>query len=229
MRLDRWLAEQMGWSRRDAEAAIRRGRVRVAGVVPSRPADPVPDGAEVVVDGEPVVVLPRLIAWHKPTGVLTARADPWGRAGLDEALPELLRRQHHPVGRLDLDTSGLLLLSRDGALTQWLLHPRRAVPRTYLATVEPPPGPALVARIAGGVETSDGVVAGEIEAIDGAVVRITVTEGRYRMVRRMLANAGHPVVALHRISYGPVRLGDLAVRTWVGVDEATLRAFGAPG
>jgi 23S rRNA pseudouridine2605 synthase len=124
---------------------------------------------------------------------------------------ELLDLGLHPVGRLDADTDGLLLFSADGALTQRLLHPRRAIPRTYLATVEGSPGDALRAALAAGVRTADGVFGGEVLSIEGDQVTVRVTEGKHRMVRRMLANAGHGVVALRRLAYGPFVLGDLAV------------------
>lgn len=175
---------------------------------------------QVAFDGEPYVAPMELAMYHKPVGVQCTVGDPRGRANLQEYVPELLAAGLHPVGRLDADTSGLLLFARDGQLTQRLLHPRHGVPKTYLATVEGTPGPELVAQMAAGVETSLGVHTATVEQIEGQVVRITVHEGKHRMVRRMLHNAGHSVIALHRVAMGPYQLGDLAVDHWLPADPA---------
>lgn len=221
MRLDRLLVERGHGSRREVTGLLRRGRVRLGDEVLRDPRHAVSADVVLLVDDQPSAPLPRLVAWHKPVGVLTAHRDPWGREGLDEALPVELRRLH-PVGRLDLDTSGLLLLSSDGALTQHLLHPRRAVPRTYEATIAVDPPADLVDRLAAGVETAEGVHTAQVEALVGRVVRLTVAEGRHRMVRRMLHNAGASVIALHRVAYGPFELGELAVGAWRVLDAALL-------
>ena len=191
-------------------ARIRGGGVVHAGVVIVDPAIDLPEDVVLVVDGEVSARLPWLLAWHKPVGVLSTLRDPWGREGLEGALPEAWHG-YHPVGRLDQDTSGLLLFSRDGALTQWLLHPKRAVPRTYVATVEVDPAPGLADLLAAGVATAEGTFSARVESVVGRDVTLTVTEGKHRMVRRMLANAGAPVGALHRVRYGPIALRDLAV------------------
>lgn len=210
MRLDHLLVDRGHGSRRTVTALIRDGAVQRDGVVLTDPATDVPDDVVLVVDGEPSARLPWLLAWHKPVGVLSTLRDPWGREGLERALPEAWRG-YHPVGRLDQDTSGLLLFSRDGALTQWLLHPKRAVPRTYVATVEVDPAPGLADLLASGVPTAEGTFTAKVESVVGRDVTLTVTEGKHRMVRRMLANAGAPVAALHRVRYGPIALGDLPV------------------
>jgi 23S rRNA pseudouridine2605 synthase len=212
MRLDRLLVERGFGSRKQAADAVRRGAVVVSGERLRDPSVQVAEHAEVSVHGEPVLRPPVLVAWHKPVGVLSTVRDPWGREGLEGALPPRWAALLHPVGRLDLDTSGLLLFSSDGALTQHLLHPRRAVPRTYLATVEVDPPATLTAQLAAGVETSAGVVRAEVEQVDGRVVRLTVREGQHRIVRRILHNAGASVIALHRVRYGAVQLDDLAER-----------------
>ncbi len=166
---------------------------------------------------EPIVqqsqALPLLVAFHKPMDLLCTTDDPWGRKGIDSVLPTEWRLGNlHPVGRLDADTTGLLLFSSLGTLTQHLLHPKRQMPRTYLATVEQIPDD-LSTRIAEGVATALGEFSGKILKIDLAhkQVEIEVTEGKYRMVRRMLHNAGASVTALHRIRYAQIELGDLAV------------------
>jgi len=120
----------------------------------------------------------------------------------------------HPVGRLDADTTGLLLFSRCGDLTHRLLHPKYVIEREYVATVENPVHEAwLREKLHAGVETVEGgeplVVTANLISVDGQDVRLTVTEGKYRMVRRILANCGHPVVALHRVRYGEVPLPDI--------------------
>jgi 23S rRNA pseudouridine2605 synthase len=156
-----------------------------------------------------------LALFHKPVGVQSTVGDPYGRPSLSTVASDLLDLGLHPVGRLDAATDGLLLFARDGAITQHLLHPKRAVPRVYVATVSPAPDPAALAeRLAAGVATSEGTFTAELRACDGDRVTLAVTEGRHRMVRRMLANAGHPVVALRRIAFGAFELGDLAPGAW---------------
>ena len=117
--------------------------------------------------------------------------------------------RYHIVGRLDLETRGLLLLSIDGELTQRLLHPKRGVEREYIAIVEGAPGQELIPRIAAGIETGVGLAQGEILSIQENEIRLIMREGRNRIVRRMLHNAGHSVVDLFRVRFGPFELEDL--------------------
>lgn len=221
-RLDKVVAARTSLSRKDAERAVRRGRVTVDGVIVRDGAAHVGAEAVVALDDEVLAVPAILLAWHKPVGVVSTMEDPWGRADLAGAVPAAAGTGWHPVGRLDKDTSGLLLLSRDGALTQWMLHPRRALPREYEAVVDPPPAADLGARLAAGVTTAEGIVTAELVAADGDRVRLVVREGKHRMVRRMLANAGHPVLALHRLRYGPYALGDLGEGEVRVVDPAAV-------
>ena len=137
------------------------------------PSMHVQEDAVLSLRGEPLLALPRLLAWHKPVGVLSTLRDPWGREGLEGALPPHLAGRFHAVGRLDKDTSGLLLFSRDGKLTQYLLHPRRQIPRTYRATIDVDPPADLVRRLAEGVETALGCFSGIIEGIEGRVGFLT--------------------------------------------------------
>ncbi len=222
MRLDRRLVALGLGSRREVGQAVRRGRVTVDGVSVLDPATHVPDGAALTWDGASVAAPPVLVAWHKPVGVLCTVDDPWGREGLAGVLPPAWAALH-PVGRLDQDTSGLLLFSGDGGLTQRLLHPRRAVPRTYEAGVEAVPAD-LVPRLRGGVATADGTFTATSVAVHGVTVTLTVTEGKHRMVRRMLANAGAPVRTLHRVAYGPVVLGALPVGEARALTESEVAA-----
>ncbi len=210
-RLDKILAHRALGSRSDVKKIIRSGRVTVDGEVVKRSDHRVAATQEIRVDDIAVMALPVVLVWHKPTGVVSTLRDPFGRADLSTVLPPEFRGQYHPVGRLDADTSGLLLFSRSGALTQWLLHPRRAIQRRYEATVQIEPDNRLVERLNEGVETSLGRFTAEVELLDGYLIRLSVREGKHRMVRRLLANSGHPVETLHRLSYGPFEIQDLAL------------------
>lgn len=181
----------------------------------------------VALDGTPLGAPPRLAVFHKPVGVQSTVGDPRGRISLAEVAAPLLALGLHPVGRLDADTSGLLPFSGDGRITQRLLHPRHGVEKVYVALVEGVPGAGLVQRLATGVETALGVHTARVLAIDGHRVELAVTEGKHRMVRRMLANCGHPVTALHRVAMGPLRLGDLAPGASRPATDAELEAIGA--
>lgn len=210
VRLDKLISDRTTYSRKEIRIFARKRRIVIDGEVVREVDRHVDPTITVFLDGEPLPPLPEALAWHKPAGVLSTMADPWGRQTLATALPLAWRDRFHPVGRLDQDTTGLLLFSADGQLTQWLLHPRRAVPRTYEATIGGVVPADLADRLAAGVETSLGTFTGEVEAVEGRVVRVTVCEGKHRMVRRMLNNAGAPVAALHRVAFGPIALGDLA-------------------
>lgn len=209
VRLDKLLVDRGAGSRKEVRKLIKKGFVEVDGAINRRYDGHVEADATVRIDGVEWGPMPRAVVWHKPTGVVSTMGDRHGRADLRDALPPPWGGVLHPVGRLDAETSGLLLFSLDGKLTQWLLHPKRAVERTYVAVVENAPTAELVQVLAAGVQTSDGVFGGRVEHIEGAVVRLTVTEGKHRMVRRMLANAGHPVLELTRVRYGGFELGDL--------------------
>jgi 23S rRNA pseudouridine2605 synthase len=214
MRLDRWVSEYTDMSRKEARRCIQRGKVRVDGEV-VRQTDVRIAEQSVTIDGvTPRSTPPLFVAWHKPFGVLSSTSDPRGRPSLATDAGDLLEWGLHPVGRLDADTDGLLLFSRDGQLTQRLLHPKRAVVRTYIAQVENPPEPDLKARLAAGIKTSAGVVMADLKHADGQTLKVSVTEGKHRMVRRILANSGHPVQTLRRLSYGAIELGDLEPGVW---------------
>lgn len=210
MRLEKWVASWGGLTRKQARGAIKRGRVTVAGELMHRPAESVPLGSEVRLDGELLQPPPRLLVFHKPVGIQCTVGDSWGRESLEEWVGEALARGLHPVGRLDADSSGVLLLSSDGALTQRLLHPRHGVVKRYEAQVEGLPDPVELTRLlAEGVQTSLGTHSATVEDVQQSQVVLSVTEGKNRMVRRVLANVGHPVLGLRRLSFGPVTLGEL--------------------
>jgi len=216
VRLDKLLAERGAGSRKDVDRMIRRGLVEVDGeIVPKAGAKlKVPYSTSPVVDGFEYPAPPLLAAYHKPLGVVSSMRDERGRPDLSAVLPATWQSSLHPVGRLDADTTGLLLFSRDGDLTHRLLHPKYVVEREYLAEVEGAIDAAdLGARLAAGIETiEDGaslIVPAQLLDVTEQTVRLTVTEGKHRMVRRVLANAGHPVIELHRVRYGEVRLDEL--------------------
>lgn len=209
MRLERKVAEYLGCPRKEARRSIHRGDVTVDGEVVRAPAHRLAPGAEVTVGGEVVRPPPRLVAYHKPPGVQCTVGDPHGRTSLRDTVGAWLDRGLHPVGRLDADSEGLLLLSSDGALTQRLLHPKHGTRKLYEVTVEGQVPPDLAHRLASGVETSTGAHTAELVAVDGQVLRVAVQEGKHRMVRRMLANLGLPVTRLVRLAMGNIELGDL--------------------
>lgn len=217
-RLQKLLAEAGIASRRGAERLIEAGRVRVNGrVVTERGAKADPERDRIEVDGQPLppVQARRYLLLHKPAGYLTTRADPRGRPTVFDLLPDLGVRLH-PVGRLDADTEGLLLLTNDGALTHRLTHPRHGVPRVYEVWVEGRiPSEALAALRAGVILEDGPAVPVEVRLLGRAGgtsrVRLTLTEGRYREVRRMVQAVGLRVRRLVRVAFGPIRLGRLGV------------------
>lgn len=219
-RLDRVLVGRGVGSRREVQGLCRQGRVVVDGEVVENPSTKIAEDAEIYVDGEEWAKAPRIALFHKPLGMLSSMSDDWGRDDLSEVLPLSWRQAMHPVGRLDADTSGLLLFSSDGQFTQRMLHPRHQIPRTYIATVEGEiDEESLRDRLAAGIETSEGVFPANLLRVEGNELEVEVHEGKYRMVRRILANAGHPVTALHRIRYGDFELGDLPVGHIVAAPE----------
>ncbi len=220
-RLDKYLAHASGLPRKRARTVIRQGRVHVDGVVIRDVAHSI-DEETVALDGEDLGSRIEVAVFHKATGTHCTVGDPIGRRSLTEAAHELLDLGLHPVGRLDADTSGLLVFARDGQLTQRLLHPRHKVYKTYRATVEGVISPGLVERMAEGVETAHGIHPARVDAIDGQIVTLSITLGKHRIVRRMLANAGHPVTDLHRIRLGGFSLDDLEEETWREATEAEI-------
>ena len=205
MRLDKILASRGGYSRREVSQMIRRGRVMVEGERCSSPKKHFSEDCLLEVDGFPVSPLYPLYVYHKPMGLVSTMEDNWGR----ECVGDIVPVHYHIVGRLDKDTRGLLLFSRDGQLTQHLLHPKREIEREYVATVKGEPSQSLVQQLAAGVETSVGLAKGRVITIEDNTVGLVMTEGRNRIVRRMLNNAGYPVLDLFRVRFGPFSLEGL--------------------
>ncbi|MDI6844068.1 MAG: pseudouridine synthase [Anaerosomatales bacterium] len=238
-RLQKFLARAGVASRRRAEELIAAGRVRVNGeTVTTMGVKVVPGCDAVEVDG--VEVAPPTIhvylMLNKPAGYVTTLKDPLGRPIVADLIPDTGRRVF-PVGRLDADTTGLLLLTDDGEFAQMLMHPRFHVPKTYLARVEGRPTERALQRLRDGVVLSDGPTQpAQTELVDvgdgSSLVRITIREGRKRQVRRMLKHVGHPVIELHRERIGPLALGDLpegAVRELTPEEVAALRTAAERG
>lgn len=209
-RLDKLIAASGKASRSEAKIWIRSGRVTVNGVPALSPEQKCDAAADVVaVDGTPLdCALCRYIMMHKPAGVLSATEDAEQRTVLD-LLPEELRRQGlFPVGRLDKDVTGLLILTNDGALAHALTAPKKHVPKTYRATVDGVLDETDAAAFAGGLVLADGTRCrpAELELIGPDTARVTVYEGKYHQVKRMFAARGKPVTALHRERMGGLEL-----------------------
>jgi 23S rRNA pseudouridine2605 synthase len=233
VRLQKYLARAGVASRRQAEELIRAGRVRLNGAVVTEMGTKIRPGEDrVTVDRRDVEPAPALwIALHKPRGVVSTRRDPQGRRTVYDLLPPTHRRLFH-VGRLDLDSEGLLLLTNDGENAHRLLHPRYGAARVYDVEVEGRPDPETLDRLKRGVTLEDGLArAHDVRALRAPAgagrLRLTLREGRKREVRRMLEAVGHPVVRLRRVQYGPVRLGDLPVGAWRPLATAELAALRA--
>ena len=212
-RLNRYLASAGVASRRAVEQHIRDGRVTVNGEVAGL-ATRVSAGDVVRLDGVPVEPRSaRTLLLHKPAGVVTTASDPQGRRTVVELVGAGERL--FPVGRLDMDTTGALLLTSDGDLAHRLMHPRHGVAKTYLATVRGRPSAEAIDRLRGGVELEDGPTApAEVDAVGEHALRITIREGRNRQVRRMCAAVGYPARALHRERYAFLGVEDLAEGAW---------------
>ena len=210
MRLARYLAHAGVASRRAAERLIADGRVHVGGEVVTDPARDVDDSSGVEVDGKAIAPEPREV-WlvNKPAGVVSTAQDTHGRPIVTELVDSPLRL--YPVGRLDSDTTGLILLTNDGDLANALTHPRHGVPRVYRAHVNPAPVPERALRaLREGVELEDGRTSpAGVRQIDPGLLELTLSEGRKRQVRRMCEAVGHRVTRLERTAFGPLRLGDL--------------------
>jgi 23S rRNA pseudouridine2605 synthase len=211
-------------SRRASELLISAGRVTINGTVATL-GDRVDADTDIVeVDGERVVVdtTLRYLMLNKPQGVVSTTSDPEGRPTVMDLVN--LEERLYPVGRLDQDTEGLLLLTNDGDLANRLLHPSFGVERTYLALVPGPVRRDVLRRLTAGVELEDGLarpkrVRVAEEHRGKALLEVVMTEGRKREVRRMLAEVGLPVERLARVAFGGVELGDLRQGKWRFLDR----------
>jgi 23S rRNA pseudouridine2605 synthase len=208
MRLNAFLARAGVASRRRADELIKAGRVNVNGE-PGQLNSVVGAHDRVEVDGEEVARQRlRYVLLHKPAGVVTTARDPQGRPTVVELVPKEPRVV--PVGRLDVDTTGALLLTNDGRLAHRLAHPRYGVEKTYVAEVEGEPGEDALRQLREGIELDDGRTApARARRLGPSRVELVLHEGRKHQVKRMLAAVGHPVTRLHRSEYAGLTLGGL--------------------
>jgi ribosomal large subunit pseudouridine synthase B (EC 5.4.99.-) len=220
IRLQKYLARCGIASRRHAEELIRQGRVKVNGVTVTEMGVTVSPGDLVEFDGKPVVPeeKPVYILLNKPAGYVTTVSDPQGRKTVMDLLKGVKERVY-PVGRLDYDTEGLLILTNDGDFAYKSTHPRHQVNKTYIAEVEGIPSNEALRKLRDGVMldgrlTSPADVKILKQKKRSAVLKITIHEGRNRQVRRMCEAVGHPVLFLKRISIGGLRLGNLKPGEW---------------
>ncbi|MCD6359362.1 MAG: rRNA pseudouridine synthase [Armatimonadetes bacterium] len=232
-RLQKLLARAGLGSRRKCEEIIRAGRVTVNGEVVTRMGARASADDDIRVDGQPIE-LPSghvYLKLNKPPGYVTTRDDPQGRPTVMDLVPAELRTRVFPVGRLDLDTTGLLLLTDDGELAQRLIHPSHHVPKEYVVDVEGTPGEGKLHRMRHGLRLDDGFTQPcEVTLLDTAAgesrLRVIIQEGRNRQVRRMFEAIGHPVRRLKRVALGPLGLGELSlgeVRELTPAQVAALR------
>lgn len=218
IRVSKLIAARGVASRREAEEMITEGRVTVNGEVIHEVVGVDPTTDAVRVDGRPLPPEPKKVYYllYKPRGYLTGRDDPEGRRSVLELVAHLPHRVE-PVGRLDFDTEGALLLTNDGELANKLTHPSRKVPKRYLAKVYRTPDEGDLRALRDGVFLEDGRTApAKVRLVEGrgtdkgnAWIEITVTEGRYRLIRRMLAQLGHPVAKLRRESFATLSIRGL--------------------
>jgi len=225
-RVQKVLARAGVGSRRVCDELVAAGRVDVNGA-PAKVGQRVdPRVDRVAVDGVPVAVAPDLVylVLNKPAGVVTTASDPQGRTTVLDLVPATPRV--FPVGRLDFETEGLILLTNDGELAHRLTHPSRGVPKEYLAEVEGSPGAGALRRLREGIELDDGPTApAVVGTVAPGVLRVVVHEGRNRQVRRMLEAVGHPVRRLVRTRIGPLSDSRLVPGGWRALDAREVRAL----
>jgi 23S rRNA pseudouridine2605 synthase len=207
VRLAKFLAHGGVASRRKVEEIIAKGLVTIGGEVVTDPARDVDAGDDVRVNGKPVAVEAREV-WvvNKPAGVVSTAREPGDRPAVVELVKTSARL--YPVGRLDADSTGLLLLTNDGELANRLTHPRYEVPKTYRARLRTPLADRDLERLRQGVELEDGPTApAQVRRLGDREIEVVLREGRNRQVRRMLEAVGNRVVALRRVRFGPLELG----------------------
>jgi 23S rRNA pseudouridine2605 synthase len=243
MRLAKFLAHAGVASRRAAEEIVRDGRVTIAGETVTDPARDVDADSGVAVDGRFLQGPEERMVFvvNKPPGVLSTARDTHGRRTVVDLVPARGARLY-PVGRLDADSTGLILVTNDGDLAQRLTHPSFEVPRTYRATVQPSPVPQRALRtLREGVDLDDGRTApAKVRQVKAGLLELTIHEGRNHQIKRMCEAVGHRVRTLERVRFGPLRLDDLpegghrrlkaaeveALRQWEVAEGANSRALG---
>jgi 23S rRNA pseudouridine2605 synthase len=225
VRLVKYLAHSGVASRRAAEELIAAGRVRVGGAVVTDPARDVGEGTKVEVDGRVVALEPPEVwAVNKPAGIVSTAREPGRRGAVTELVDSPNRL--YPVGRLDADSTGLILLTNDGELANRLTHPRYGVPKTYRVRLGRPPSDRDLERLRRGVRLEDGMTApAEVGRLGERELEITIREGRKRQIRRMVEAVGNEVEALIRVRVGSLELGGLPRGAARRLDEREVAAL----
>lgn len=221
IRLQKYLANCGVTSRRKAEEMIKKGRVRVDGVVITAMGTRIVPGKQVIsLDGKEIKneIKPIYILLNKPKGYVTTLSDPQGRPIVTSLIKDIQARLF-PVGRLDLDTEGALLLTNDGELAQRIQHPKFEVNKNYEARVSGVPTQKKIAQLERGIllegkKTSPARIRVKKKTNHSSLITITIHEGRKRQVRKMFQAIGHPVIHLKRMSYGQLHLGNLPIGSY---------------
>lgn len=225
MRLDKFLADAGAGTRSEVKKQIRQGKVQINGQMVKRPEEKVdPDVDIVSVDQIPVVYEKYgYYLFHKPAGCVTAREDAISQTVMD-FFPETIKKGFSPVGRLDKDTEGLLLITNDGALNHRLMSPSYHVPKTYYVQVDADIPEMAMKQFASGIDIGDEklTLPAKLEIYSGREAALTISEGRFHQVKRMFAAVGCNVVYLKRLSMGPLTLGDLPKGTYRKLTEEEL-------
>lgn len=229
-RLQKFMAEAGVASRRACEELIRQGRVTVNGETASLGRSVEPEQDRVELDGKPVQKEQRrtVILLYKPRGVVSTSSDPEGRRTVQDYFREIPERLYN-VGRLDLNSEGLLLMTNDGALANRLTHPRYGVEKTYYAVCDGRLTASEAARLTNGIELEDGMTApARVDAVrttqrGDTSFLITIHEGRNRQIRRMLEAVGHRTLRLKRERFGPLSLGTLAPGEWRKLSDEEIK------
>jgi pseudouridine synthase len=232
MRLQKYLSTAGVCSRRAGEELIKQGRVRVNGDVVTEMGVTVdPDRDQVEVDNRPVKAVEKkeYILLYKPVGYVTTAKDPYDRPTVLHLVKDA-KVHVFPVGRLDINTSGLLLLTNDGELANRLTHPSYGVEKEYLARIHDIPIAKTLNQLARGVQLEDGMTApAQVRLVNGgrptSQVSLAIKEGRNRQVRRMLEEVGHPVVGLKRVRFGPLTLRGMKVGEWRRLTADEIKAL----
>ena len=233
MRLQKYLAGCGAASRRKCEEFITAGRVTVNGAVVTELGTQVEEGDAVTLDGKPMLPEEKkyYILYHKPMGEVCTASDPQGRATVLDRFRDFPVRLF-PVGRLDFDSEGLLLLTNDGEMMQRMLHPSREVDKTYLARVDGDVSLEAIRRLRAGILLDERMTApADVRVIRRTgvetVVLVTIHEGRNRQVRRMFDAVGHTVLLLRRVKFGPLEMGELKRGQWRELTEEELACLRA--
>ena len=224
-RLQKVLARAGIASRRASEEMIQAGRVTINGQIAAL-GDKVADSDRIELDGIPVLRDPNLVHYllHKPRDVVSTASDTENRQTVVDLVPSAIRV--YPVGRLDADSEGLIILTNDGDLTHRLTHPSFGVPKEYLVHVEGTPQRSALRSLREGIQLEDGMTApAQVSMPDQGLLKITIHEGRNRQVRRMCAAIGHPVVRLVRVRIGPITDSSLTAGSWRELTNEEVRSL----